>query len=111
MGKKRKARGQPFGEPKETPESSRRHIATYEDVADSEDEFHLNRDKVLFEELPARKKQRKAAEEGEFPYSIIYTPRVLQLRLWEQSRTTQCLRMISLSFLSLLFSIYGRHDV
>lgn len=39
-------------------------INTYEDVADSEDEFHMNRDKVLLDEGPAAKKMRKYQEEG-----------------------------------------------
>lgn len=43
---------------------SRLRVNTYEDVADSEDEFHINRDKVLLEEGPAQKRQRRAREEG-----------------------------------------------
>lgn len=39
-------------------------VNSWEDVADSEDEFHINRDKVLLEEEPARKRQRKIEEEG-----------------------------------------------
>ncbi|TVY34233.1 Uncharacterized protein LOCC1_G008623, partial [Lachnellula occidentalis] len=38
-------------------------ITTYEDVADSEDEFHINRDKVLLDEGPDAKRRRKFAEE------------------------------------------------
>ncbi|KAI9713923.1 MAG: hypothetical protein M1820_000653 [Bogoriella megaspora] len=41
---------------------SRLRIDTFEDVADSEDEFHLSRDKVLLEELPAAKRQRRFQE-------------------------------------------------
>ncbi len=40
------------------------NINTFEDVADSEDEFHINRDKILLEEGPASKKRRKIQEEG-----------------------------------------------
>jgi len=49
----------------ETPASDGKlRVNTYEDVADSEDEFHINRDKILFEEGPAQKRQRRAREEG-----------------------------------------------
>lgn len=41
-------------------------INTFEDVADSEDEFHMNRDKVLLDEGPAAKKMRRYQEEGLF---------------------------------------------
>lgn len=39
-------------------------ITTYEDVADSEDEFHVQRDKILLDEGPDAKRRRKWAEEG-----------------------------------------------
>ena len=67
MGKKRKVGGRPFGhdEPRKLNDAdSKLKINTYEDVADSEDEFHINRDKILLEEGPAQKRQRKAQEEG-----------------------------------------------
>ena len=70
MGKKRKAGGRPFGrnESQDSGEAdSKLRINTYEDVADSEDEFHINRDKILLEEGPAQKKQRKIEEEGNAP--------------------------------------------
>ncbi|KAG0648206.1 U3 snoRNA-associated 11 [Hyphodiscus hymeniophilus] len=38
-------------------------IASFEDVADSEDEFHIQRDKVLLDEAPDAKRRRKWAEE------------------------------------------------
>jgi len=41
-------------------------ITTYEDIADSEDEFHINRDKVLLDEGPEAKRRRKWQEEGTF---------------------------------------------
>ena len=44
--------------------SSQLHINTFEDVADSEDDFHVNRDKILLEEEPVQKKRRKIQEEG-----------------------------------------------
>ena len=71
MAMKRKAGGRPFGhdEPrKPVDEGSKLRINTFEDVADSEDEFYINRDKILLEEGPAQKRQRKAKEEGEFKH-------------------------------------------
>ncbi|KAF2690958.1 Sas10/Utp3 family protein [Lentithecium fluviatile CBS 122367] len=66
MGKKRKAGGR-YGEPKAPKdEDSELAIDTYEDVADSEDEFHISRDKVLLEEGPAAKRMRKWQEEDQF---------------------------------------------
>jgi len=65
MGKKRKAGGRTYGEPKAPKEGdSKLAINTWEDVADSEDEFHINRDKILLDEGPAAKKLRKWQEEG-----------------------------------------------
>jgi U3 small nucleolar RNA-associated protein 3 len=65
MAKKRKAGGRAYGEPKAPKEEdSKLAISTWEDVADSEDEFHINRDKVLLDEGPAAKKLRKWQEEG-----------------------------------------------
>ncbi|EMD61691.1 hypothetical protein COCSADRAFT_96031 [Bipolaris sorokiniana ND90Pr] len=67
MAKKRKAGGGASGAskaPKE--EDSRVRINTFEDVADSEDEFHMNRDKVLLDEGPAAKKMRRYQEEDKF---------------------------------------------
>ena len=46
-------------------EEGRLIVNSYEDVADSEDEFHINRDKVLLQEGPVQKRQRIAREEGE----------------------------------------------
>lgn len=65
MGRKRKANTSRADEaqfPDE--EDSRRIINTYEDVADSEDEFFINRDKILLEEGPNQKRQRRLQEEG-----------------------------------------------
>ncbi|OQO11998.1 hypothetical protein B0A48_02637 [Cryoendolithus antarcticus] len=45
---------------------SRKRIRTYEDVADSDDEFHLNQDKVLLDEQPEVKRRRKLHEREEF---------------------------------------------
>jgi hypothetical protein len=65
MAKKRKAGGGASRAPKAPKEEdSRMAINTYEDVADSEDEFHMNRDKILLDEGPAAKRLRKYQEEG-----------------------------------------------
>jgi U3 small nucleolar RNA-associated protein 3 len=39
-------------------------ISTYEDVADSEDEFHINRDKVMLDDGPDAKRRKKWQEQG-----------------------------------------------
>ncbi|KAF1944570.1 hypothetical protein EJ02DRAFT_452427 [Clathrospora elynae] len=67
MAKKRKAGSGAYGVPKAPKEEdSKLAISTWEDVADSEDEFHMNRDKVLLDEGPAAKKLRKWQEEDKF---------------------------------------------
>ena len=45
---------------------SRKRIRDYEDVADSDDEFHIQRDKVLLGEEPEMKRRRKLQELEEF---------------------------------------------
>ena len=68
MGKKRKAGGKPFDQPgpREIDDADAKlRINTYEDVADSEDEFHINRDKILLGEDSQQRKRRKLHEEGE----------------------------------------------
>jgi U3 small nucleolar RNA-associated protein 3 len=62
MGKKRKASG--AAREIETQESSKLMLNSWEDVADSEDEFLINRDKVLLDEGPDAKRRRKLEEEG-----------------------------------------------
>jgi U3 small nucleolar RNA-associated protein 3 len=65
MAKKRKAgsgASRASKAPKE--EDFRMRINTFEDVADSEDEFHMNRDKIMLDEGPAAKRMRKYQEEG-----------------------------------------------
>ncbi|CAN9152498.1 unnamed protein product [Alternaria alternata] len=67
MAKKRKAGGGASRAPKAPKEEdSRMRINTFEDVADSEDEFHMNRDKILLDEGPAAKRMRKYQEEDKF---------------------------------------------
>jgi U3 small nucleolar RNA-associated protein 3 len=71
MGKKRKAGGRPYGESNDIStkeDDSKMRITTYEDVADSEDEFLLNRDKLLLDEGPAAKKLRKWKEQGRLSF-------------------------------------------
>ncbi|RAL67440.1 hypothetical protein DID88_008195 [Monilinia fructigena] len=60
-GKKRKASGQSAKSTREDFDKSKGKVAftTYEDIADSEDEFHINRDKVMLDEEPHAKRQRK----------------------------------------------------
>lgn len=69
-GKKRKASGQQpkSSGPREFDEKDGKlgPIRTFEDVADSEDEFHINRDKVMLDDGPGAKRQRKYQEEGLF---------------------------------------------
>jgi U3 small nucleolar RNA-associated protein 3 len=69
MAKKRKGsgRGAPSG-PKEFDEKDGKlgPITSYRDVADEEDDFHINRDKVMLDEGPEAKRQRKWAEQDAF---------------------------------------------
>ncbi|KAH7130738.1 Sas10 C-terminal domain-containing protein [Dendryphion nanum] len=68
MGKKRKAVGRPYGESKSQKERDDSYMAinNYEDIADSEDEFLSNREKILLDEGPIAKRQRKHEEEDKF---------------------------------------------
>ncbi|CAN9136217.1 unnamed protein product [Alternaria alternata] len=67
MAKKRKAGSGASRAPKAPKEEDyRMRINTFEDVADSEDEFHMNRDKILLDEGPAAKRMRKYQEEDKF---------------------------------------------
>ena len=67
MVKKRKAPSSTTYEPSGTAFESRGpklHVATYEDVADSEDDFLMQRDKILLDEGPDAKRRRTMREEG-----------------------------------------------
>ena len=67
MAKKRKASGRSTAPEKVQDDGSKRvrlNINSYEDVADSDDEFHINRDKVMLEEGPDAKRRRKWQEQG-----------------------------------------------
>ncbi|KAK3720385.1 something about silencing protein 10 [Vermiconidia calcicola] len=46
--------------------ASKKRIRDYQDVADSDDEFHINRDRVLLDEGPDAKRRRKWQEQEEF---------------------------------------------
>lgn len=48
------------------PRESRKRIQTYEDVAGSDDEFHLNHDEIHLGEEPAAKRRRKIAQDEAF---------------------------------------------
>lgn len=67
MAKKRKA---PAGSaardsaPDDSNKRTRMRIDTYEDVAGSDDEFHINRDKVLLDDGPEAKRRRKYQDQG-----------------------------------------------
>ncbi|GKT95613.1 sas10/utp3 family protein [Colletotrichum tofieldiae] len=66
MAKKRKASAQNARTgPKELDPADARlgPITTYEDVADSEEEYFLNRDKIMFDEGPKSKRRKRAEEE------------------------------------------------
>jgi U3 small nucleolar RNA-associated protein 3 len=68
MAKKRKSSGRPYGQSEaqevRDADAKVKPIQSYEDVADSEDEFHINRDKILLEESVDQKRQRRWREEG-----------------------------------------------
>ncbi|RDA83716.1 hypothetical protein CP532_0222 [Ophiocordyceps camponoti-leonardi (nom. inval.)] len=78
MGKKRRAVGrasEPQGPREMDPADARLGpISTFEDVADSEDEYFLARDQILLDDEPASKRRRRTDEDMElsdeeiFPY-------------------------------------------
>ena len=46
-------------------------INSYEDIADSEDEFHINRDTIMLDDEPDAKRRRKWQEEGTSPIQYL----------------------------------------
>ncbi|KAI9691796.1 MAG: hypothetical protein M1822_007868 [Bathelium mastoideum] len=82
MAKKRKASSQAHTSEnrEDSGLGSRLRIDTFEDVADSDDEFHLNRDQILLDELPEAKRQRlkRGAEDDTLELSdeevLAYSP-------------------------------------
>ena len=61
--RKRRKLGTNGQEPEANSEKTKLTINSWEDVADSGDEFQISRDKILLEEEPARKRQRRVDEE------------------------------------------------
>jgi U3 small nucleolar RNA-associated protein 3 len=55
-------------------------IKSYEDVADSEDEFHMNRDKIMLDDGPDAKRRRKWQEEGMQSFKLLETVTDVQVR-------------------------------
>ncbi|GAB7348430.1 hypothetical protein MBLNU459_g6853t1 [Dothideomycetes sp. NU459] len=69
MAKKRKASAPPAAQDSVSdaaPKRTRMRIDTYEDVAGSDDEFHINRDKVMLDDGPEAKRRRRWQEQEEF---------------------------------------------
>jgi hypothetical protein len=67
MAKKRKASSAGAAREDVVDDSNKRtkmRIKTYEDVAGSDDEFHINRDKVMLDDGPEAKRRRRVQEEG-----------------------------------------------
>ena len=67
MAKKRKAPGAPRSavtSKENGDERVRLNVNSYEDVAGSDDEFHINRDQILLDEGPEAKRRRKWQEQG-----------------------------------------------
>ena len=64
MGKKRQAPGS-AQKSQSLQKSSKLSLNTWEDVADEQDEFLLNREKILLDEGSAAKKRKRDREEGE----------------------------------------------
>ncbi|KAH0365244.1 hypothetical protein KCU65_g6267, partial [Aureobasidium melanogenum] len=69
MAKKRKAPSGGASRENVADDSNKRtkmRIKTYEDVAGSDDEFHINRDKIMLDDGPEAKRRRKVQEDEEF---------------------------------------------
>lgn len=70
MAKKRKAAGRNTGPkgPKELDATDARlgPVTTYEDVADSEDEYFMNKDTIMLDDEPSSKRRRQEDEDLEF---------------------------------------------
>ncbi|EFW98962.1 sas10 utp3 family protein [Grosmannia clavigera kw1407] len=70
MAKKRKAARQPTGPtgPKEYDAADARlgPITTHADVADEQEEYFLDKDKIMFDDEPGTKRQRRIEQEDEF---------------------------------------------
>ena len=66
MGKKQKSHKAKSGPQLESAgdDNTKLFINSHEDVANSEDEFYIHRDKILLDEGPARKRQKQLEEQG-----------------------------------------------
>ena len=72
MAKKRKASSAGASRDDVADDSNKRtkmRIKTYEDVAGSDDEFHINRDKIMLDDGPEAKRRRRVQEEGKTVYT------------------------------------------
>jgi hypothetical protein len=87
MAKKRKISNHHSKEPKplDVQDGKLGPIRTYEDVADPEDEFHINRDKILLDDGPDAKRRKRWEEEG------------MWYLLWWDQLFTNWLKMLGLS--------------
>ena len=68
MGKKRKASSGVTDPPAERgvdPKDAKLNINSFRDVADSEDEFHLNQDEILLGDGPDEKRRKQWREDGQ----------------------------------------------
>jgi len=68
MAKKRKVAQQsaPSGPREVDPADARLKINTYEDIADSEEEYFINKDRIDFDDEPRSKRQRRQEDEDAF---------------------------------------------
>jgi U3 small nucleolar RNA-associated protein 3 len=68
MGKRRRAARPegPSGPREVDPSEARLKIKTFEDVADSEDEYYIEKDRIDFDDEPRSKKLRRQQKEDEF---------------------------------------------
>lgn len=72
MGKKRKASRQPVAPsgPRDVdPDDARLQVNSYEDIADSEEEYFINKDKVLLDDSPSAKRRKAEKEDAMFESS------------------------------------------
>ncbi|KAL8397694.1 hypothetical protein RB594_004414 [Gaeumannomyces avenae] len=72
MGKKRKASRQPVAPsgPRDVdPADARLQVNSYEDIADSEEEYFMNKDKILLEDGPSTKRRKADKEDDMFESS------------------------------------------
>ncbi|KLU81496.1 hypothetical protein MAPG_00584 [Magnaporthiopsis poae ATCC 64411] len=72
MGKKRKASRQPVAPsgPRDVdPADARLQVNSYEDIADSEEEYFINKDKILLDDGPISKRRKAEKEDAMFESS------------------------------------------